>query len=144
MLCWNPEGSLGVEGTSHPFSLHGPAINFSLLPTLDVSVCLASLCVEHMNLRSVTLWGMRCFYYCYFTNKDTMAKGVHSLQMAEPGIQPIAWDLAKFWVCWTPSQVPLLSGWSSNTQLISLVLGPFPNSFLPWVSLPLSTLPLPQ
>ena len=33
-LCWNTSRSLGFcGGTSHPFSLHGPAMNFFLLQT---------------------------------------------------------------------------------------------------------------
>ena len=38
MFCWNPWESFGFLSTSHPFSLHGPAINLSLLQTLAFQV----------------------------------------------------------------------------------------------------------
>lgn len=47
-------GEFGIYfGHKPPISFHGPAITLSLLQT-DVSVCLASLCVWHTNLGSVT------------------------------------------------------------------------------------------
>ena len=47
-------------------------------PDFIISVCLASLCIRHLNLCSVTLWGTHYFYYCYFTSEDTMAQETRS------------------------------------------------------------------
>ena len=39
-----------ILATSHPFTLLDPAINLSLLQTPDISVCSASLCIQHGEL----------------------------------------------------------------------------------------------
>ena len=44
------QGVRGFEGPEPPISLHGPAVNLSLLPTLTFWYCLASLCFEHKDL----------------------------------------------------------------------------------------------
>ena len=53
MLCWNSSGVSG--GMSHPLSLHGPAINLSLLQTPTFWYRLASLYVGHTDLCSIAL-----------------------------------------------------------------------------------------
>ena len=44
-LPWKHQAVWVLNSTSHPYSLLGPAINLSLLQTLDVFVYLSSLCV---------------------------------------------------------------------------------------------------
>ena len=53
----NPFEEFGFAMAIYPFSLLGPAINISLLqtPVFDISVCLASLGVRHMNLCLVAM-----------------------------------------------------------------------------------------
>ena len=65
-----PLGSLVFLSMSHTFSFHGSAIKPFSGPNSDVLVCLASLCIWHMNLCSVTgseLTGHANFPSVYYT-----------------------------------------------------------------------------
>ena len=53
--CYKPLESSGVLSMSHLLSLVGSALHLSLLPTPNILVCWASLCIWLMNLSSVTL-----------------------------------------------------------------------------------------
>ena len=54
MLCWNPWGVPSFGRHEPPISLPGPTINLSLLQTPTFWYWLASLCVRHTNVYSVT------------------------------------------------------------------------------------------
>ena len=54
MLYWNPSGTLGFRGHESPVSLHGPAINFSLLKkrkNLETLVLIDQVCKLLLFLR---------------------------------------------------------------------------------------------
>ena len=54
MFCWSPSGSLGFWGHKPPVLLAWPCNKHFSAPNSNMSVCLASLCIGHMNLRSIT------------------------------------------------------------------------------------------
>ena len=84
-LCWKLLGSSGFLRHAPPVSLHGPAINLSLLQTEMYWSCLASLCVGHMDLRSV-IWGPRILQ-TYFCLVDSI-----TLVLDHPDGNPLSWQ----------------------------------------------------
>jgi len=75
-LSWNPSGSLGLLNTICSFSLFGPYDKNLSAPKSDILVCLASLCIRHVNLGSaspvknhVTIL-LRSSTFCYLIMLD--------------------------------------------------------------------------